>query len=187
MTVVNTFVKPFKAHAFYDEKFVEITEKDLEGKWSIFVFYPADFSFVCPTELGDIADHYEEFKSLGVEIYSISCDTHFAHKAWHDISDTIKKVKFPMIADPAGILARNFGVLVEDEGLAMRATFVINPNLKILICETYHLAIGRSATELLRRVKAAQHIANNPKEVCLADWHPGECAFEPSVELVGKI
>src|SRR5690606_15891894 len=125
--IINTEVKPFKATAFHNGKFIDLSEADLKGKWSVVCFYPADFTFVCPTELGDLADHYEQLQKLGVEVYSVSTDTHFTHKAWHDASDTIKKIKFPMIGDPTGTISRNFGVLIEEEGLALRGTFVINP------------------------------------------------------------
>ena len=127
MSLINTTIKPFKATAYHDGKFVDITEASLKGKWSVFVFYPADFTFVCPTELEDLANNYAEFKKLGVEIYSVSTDTHFTHKAWHDTSDTIQKIQYPMLADPTLAISRNFDVLIEEEGLALRGTFVINP------------------------------------------------------------
>lgn len=186
-SVVNTLVKPFKAHAFHNGKFCQITERDLFDKWSVFVFYPADFSFICPTELGDIADHYEDFKSLGVEVYSISTDSHFSHKAWHDTSDSIKKVKFPMLSDPVGRIAKNFDVLFEEEGIALRATFIIDPKTIILTADISHLSIGRSATELLRKVQAAQYVSTHGKEVCPANWHPGDATICPTVDSIGKI
>ena len=118
MSLVNTQIKPFKAQAYHNGKFVEVTEANLKGKWSAVVFYPADFTFVCPTELGDLADNYAEFQKLGIEIYAVSTDTHFTHKAWADASDTIKKIKYPMIGDPTGSITRNFEVMIEEEGLA---------------------------------------------------------------------
>jgi len=111
--LINTVVQPFKAQAFHNGKFIEVTEADLKGKWSAVVFYPADFTFVCPTELGDLADHYDEIQKMGVEVYSVSTDTHFTHKAWHDSSETIKKIKYPMIGDPTGVISRNFNVMIE--------------------------------------------------------------------------
>ena len=135
MSLINTEIKPFKATAYHNGEFVQVTHEDLKGKWSVFVFYPADFTFVCPTELGDLADHYAAFKKLGVEIYGVSTDTHFTHKAWHDTSDTIGKVQYPLIGDPTQTLARNFGVLIEEEGLAYRGTFVIDPAGRIKIVE----------------------------------------------------
>src|ERR1700750_3511899 len=136
MSLINTKVKPFKAPAYHNGKFVPVTDESLKGKWSVFVFYPADFTFVCPTELGDLADNYPEFKKLGVEIYSVSTDTHFAHKAWHDTSPAIKKIKYTMVGDPTLAISRNFDVLIEEAGLADRGTFVIDPNGKIKIMET---------------------------------------------------
>ncbi|MGQ3671092.1 alkyl hydroperoxide reductase subunit C [Xanthobacter sp. TB0136] len=187
MSLVNTKIKPFKAQAFKDGKFIEVSDADLAGKWSVFFFYPADFTFVCPTELGDIADHYEEFQKLGVEIYSVSTDTHFTHKAWHDSSETIAKIKYTMVGDPTQVISTNFDVLREDVGLADRGTFVIDPNGVIQAVEITAEGIGRDATDLLRKVKAAQYIAAHPGEVCPAKWHEGEKTLAPSLELVGKI
>lgn len=187
MSYINSEVKPFKAQAYHNGKFIEVTEADLKGKWSVVFFYPADFTFVCPTELGDLADNYEEFKSMGVEIYSVSTDTHFTHKAWHDTSDTIKKLQFPMIGDPTGVISRNFDVMIESAGLADRGTFVINPEGTIQIVEIHAGSIGRDAKELLRKVKAAQYVAAHPGEVCPAKWTPGEKTLAPSLDLVGKI
>jgi NADH-dependent peroxiredoxin subunit C len=187
MSLINSEVKPFKATAYHNGKFVPVTNEDLKGKWSVFVFYPADFTFVCPTELGDLADNYAAFKKLGVEIYSVSTDTHFTHKAWHDTSDTIAKVQYPMIADPTLALSRNFEVLIEEEGLAYRGTFVIDPSGHIKIIEVHDNGIGRDAKELLRKVQAAQYVASHPGEVCPAKWTPGAATLSPSLDLVGKI
>jgi peroxiredoxin (alkyl hydroperoxide reductase subunit C) len=153
----------------------------------VFVFYPADFTFVCPTELEDLADNYAEFKKLGVEIYGVSTDTHFAHKAWHDTSEAIKKVQYPLVGDPTATLARNFEVLIEEEGLALRGTFVINPEGQIKVLEIHDNGIGRDASELLRKVKAAQYVASHPGEVCPAKWEEGAATLKPSLDLVGKI
>jgi peroxiredoxin len=187
MSLVNTEIKPFKATAFHNGKFVPVSNEDLKGKWSVFVFYPADFTFVCPTELGDLADNYAEFQKLGVEIYSVSTDTHFTHKAWHDTSETIKKIQYPMLADPTLALSRNFEVLIEEEGLALRGTFVVNPEGQIKIIEVHDNGIGRDAKELLRKVQAAQYVAAHPGEVCPAKWTPGAATLTPSLDLVGKI
>ena len=187
MSLINTTIKPFKAQAFHAGKFVPVTEANLKGKWSVVFFYPADFTFVCPTELGDLADHYDTFKALGVEIYSVSTDTHFTHKAWHDTSDTIGKISYPMIADPTGAITRNFEVMIEEEGLALRGTFLINPEGQIKLCEIHDNGIGRDASELLRKVQAAQYIAAHPGEVCPAKWTPGAATLAPSLDLVGKI
>ena len=165
----------------------ELTEQSLMGKWSVFVFYPADFTFVCPTELEDLADHYAQFKDLGVEVYGISTDTHFAHKAWHDTSDAIKKVRYPLIGDPTGTITRNFDVMIEEEGLALRGTFLISPEGMIKTAEVHDNGIGRDASELLRKVKAAQYVAKHPGEVCPAKWQQGAATLTPSLDLVGKI
>ena len=187
MSLINSEIKPFKASAFHNGKFVDVSDADLKGKWSVFFFYPADFTFVCPTELGDLADNYAEFQKLGVEIYSVSTDTHFTHKAWHDSSDTIGKISYPMIGDPTGQITRNFDVMIEEVGLADRGTFVIDPEGKIQIVEVTAGGIGRDASELLRKVKAAQYVAAHPGEVCPAKWKEGEKTLAPSLDLVGKI
>lgn len=187
MSLINTQIKPFKATAYHNGKFVDVTEETLKGKWSVLVFYPADFTFVCPTELEDLADNYAEFQKLGVEVYSVSTDTHFSHKAWHDTSEAIGKVNYPMLADPTHQLARNFEVLIEEEGIALRGTFVINPDLEIKALEIHDNGIGRVASELLRKVRAAQYIAAHPGEVCPAKWEEGAKTLTPSLDLVGKI
>lgn len=187
MATINSEIKPFSAQAYHQGQFVPVTDADLKGKWSVVFFYPADFTFVCPTELGDLADNYAEFQSMGVEIYSVSTDTHFTHKAWHDSSETIGKIQYPMIGDPTGTITRNFGVMIEDAGLAERGTFVIDPEGKIQIIEVNAGGIGRDASELLRKVKAAQYVAAHPGEVCPAKWKEGEATLAPSLDLVGKI
>ncbi|HGJ5872612.1 MULTISPECIES: alkyl hydroperoxide reductase subunit C [Arsenophonus] len=195
MSLVNTEIKPFQNTAFKDGKFIEISDKDIKGKWSIFFFYPADFTFVCPTELGDLADHYEEFQKLGVEIYSVSTDTHFTHKEWHSHSDTIGKIKYTMIGDPSWTLTRNFEVMRKyqenDEqkelGLADRGTFIVDPKGIIQAVEITAEGIGRDASDLLRKIKAAQYVASHPGEVCPAKWKEGEATLSPSLDLVGKI
>ncbi|TCB72586.1 alkyl hydroperoxide reductase subunit C [Acinetobacter sp. ANC 4177] len=187
MSLINTEVKPFNATAYKDGQFIEVSEKDMISKWSVVFFYPADFTFVCPTELGDLADHYAEFQKMGVEIYSVSTDTHFTHKAWHDSSEEIKKIEYPMVGDPTWVLAKNFEVLIEADGLADRGTFVIDPEGKIQIVEINAGGIGRDAAELLRKVKAAQYVHAHPGEVCPAKWKEGEATLAPSIDLVGKI
>src|SRR6201993_1956361 len=187
MSKVNSTVLPFSAQAYHNGKFVDVSDATLKGKWSVVVFYPADFTFVCPTELEDLADNYAEFQKMGVEVYGVSTDTHFAHKAWHDTSDAIKKVNYPLIGDPTGKITRNFEVMIEEEGLALRGTFVINPEGQIKLCEIHDNGIGRDAKELLRKVKAAQYVASHPGEVCPAKWKEGEKTLKPSLDLVGKI
>lgn len=187
MSLINTAIKLFNATAYKNGEFVEISEKEMQGKWSVVFFYPADFTFVCPTELGDLADNYAEFQKMGVEIYSVSTDTHFTHKAWHDSSDEIKKIQYAMIGDPTWTLAKNFEVLIESEGLADRGTFVIDPEGKIQIVEINAGGIGRDAQELLRKVKAAQYVHAHPGEVCPAKWKEGDATLAPSIDLIGKI
>jgi len=187
MAVINTQVKPFTAQAFQKGEFREVTEKDLEGKWNIFFFYPADFTFVCPTELGDLQDKYAELQSMGVEVYSVSTDTHFSHKAWHDTSDTIGKIEYVMLGDQSGTITNNFEVMRPGVGLADRATFIVDPDGVIQAMEITSEGIGRDADDLLRKVKAAQYVRANPGEVCPAKWKEGEETLAPSLDLVGKI
>ncbi len=187
MSLINTDVKPFKNMAYHDGKFVEVSNETIKGKWSVFMFYPADFTFVCPTELEDLAEHNAEFKKLGVDVYGVSTDTHFAHKAWHDTSEAIKKVNYPLIGDPTHVMSKNFEVLIEDEGIALRGTFVVNPEGKVKLYEVHDNGIGRDASELLRKVKAALYVASHPGEVCPAKWKEGAATLKPSLDLVGKI
>ena len=187
MSLINTEVLPFTATAFHDGEFVDVSDADFQGKWSVVFFYPADFTFVCPTELGDLADNYAEFQRLGVQIYSVSTDTHFTHKAWHDTSDTIGKIRYPMIADPTGTISENFQVLRPGQGLADRGTFLVDPEGVIQTVEVTAEGIGRNAVELLRKVKAAQYVAAHPGEVCPAKWEEGDETLAPSLDLVGKI
>ncbi len=187
MSLINTEIKPFQATAYQNGQFIGISDADLKGKWSVVFFYPADFTFVCPTELQDLADQYAEFQKLGVEIYSVSTDTHFTHKAWHDTSDAIGKIQYAMIGDPTWTISKNFEVLIEAEGLADRGTFVIDPEGKIQIVEINAGGIGRDAQELLRKVKAAVYVYNHPGEVCPAKWKEGDATLAPSIDLVGKI
>ena len=187
MSLINTEIKPFKATAFKEGKFLDVTDADVKGKWSIFFFYPADFTFVCPTELEDLADNYAEFQKLGVEIYAVSTDTHFCHKAWHDTSPAIGKIKYFMLGDQNHNLSNNFEILRAGVGLADRGTFVVDPNGVIQIVEITPEGVGRNATELLRKVKAAQYWASHPGEVCPAKWEEGDKTLAPSLDLVGKI
>lgn len=187
MSLINTEVKPFKAQAYKNGEFLQVSEADLRGKWSVVFFYPADFTFVCPTELEDLADNYAEFQKLGVEIYSVSTDTHFAHAAWHNTSPAIGKIEYTMVGDPTGTISRNFEVMIEEDGVADRGTFVIDPEGKIQVVEITAGGIGRDAQELLRKIKAAQYVAAHPGEVCPAKWKEGEETLAPSLDLVGKI
>ena len=187
MSLIGKKVSDFKVKAFHNGEFIDVTREDLKGKWSVFVFYPADFTFVCPTELGDLADNYDKFKEIDCEVYSVSTDSHFVHKACHDASDTIKKIKYPMLADPTGKLSRDFDVYIEEDGMALRGSFVINPDGEIVSYEVNATNIGREASELLRKVQAAQFVRDHDGEVCPAKWRPGEKTLKPSLNLVGKI
>jgi peroxiredoxin len=187
MALIGSSLKPFTATAFKEGKFVDVTDADVRGKWAVFFFYPADFTFVCPTELEDLADVYPTLQKMGVEVYSVSTDTHFSHKAWHDTSPAIGKINYYMLGDQNHVLARNFDVLREGQGLADRGTFVIDPEGVIQIVEITSEGVGRNAQELLRKIKAAQYVAAHPGEVCPAKWEEGEETLAPSLDLVGKI
>jgi peroxiredoxin (alkyl hydroperoxide reductase subunit C) len=187
MGIINSEIKPFNATAFKNGEFVEISEADVKGKWAVFFFYPADFTFVCPTELGDVADKYEELQKLGVEVFSVSTDTHFTHKAWHDSSETIGKINYYMVGDQTGTITNNFGVMREGQGLADRATFLIDPDGIIQSVEISAEGVGRNADYLMDKVKAAQYVRKHPGEVCPAKWKEGEETLAPSLDLVGKI
>ncbi|OON95669.1 MAG: peroxiredoxin [Epulopiscium sp. Nele67-Bin005] len=187
MSLIGTKVTDFKVQAYHNGDFKEVTQEDLNGKWSVFFFYPADFTFVCPTELGDLADNYSKFQLSNCEIYSVSTDTHFVHKAWADASDTIAQIQYPMLADPTGHLARFFEVMIEEEGLALRGTFVVNPDGIIKAYEIHDNGIGRNAEELLRKVQAAQFVHEHGDQVCPAKWKPGAETLAPSLDLIGKL
>lgn len=187
MSLIGKKVEAFKVDAYHNDQFIEVTEKELKGKWNLFMFYPADFSFVCPTELEDMAHYYKNFKELGCEVYSVSTDTHYVHKAWHDASKKISKIKFPMLADPAGKLAKEFDVLNEDLWQALRGSFLINPRGEIVSYEVNDMGVGRNAKDMLRKLQAAQFVEENGGEVCPANWEPGEETLTPNITLVGKL
>jgi len=187
MSLIGSEVKPFSASAFHNGEFVDLTDANLRGKWSVVCFYPADFTFVCPTELEDLQNQYETLKALEVEVYSVSTDTHFTHKAWHETSETIGKIEYVMIGDPSHVISRNFEVLNEQDGLADRGTFIIDPDGVIQTVEINAGGIGRDASTLVNKIKAAQYVRNNPGEVCPAKWEEGSATLTPSLDLVGKI
>ncbi len=187
MSLIGKKVSDFKVQAYVDGKFKEVTHEDVKGRWSVFFFYPADFTFVCPTELEDLADKYEDFQKIGCDIYSVSCDTHYVHKAWHDTSDRIKKIRYPMLADPTGKLARDFDVMIEADGLAERGDFIVNPDGVIVAYEVTAGNVGRNADEIFRRVQASQFVAQHGDEVCPAKWQPGVETLKPSLDLVGLL
>ncbi|PTL33595.1 peroxiredoxin [Prevotella sp. oral taxon 376] len=185
--IINAQVPQFKVQGFQNDSFKTVSSEDIKGKWALFFFYPADFTFVCPTELEDLADYYEQLKSMGVEVFSVSTDSHFVHKAWHDASETIKKLPYTMLADPLAVLSRGFGVYKEDEGVAYRGTFLVNPEGQIKIAEIQDNSIGRNAEELVRKVEAAQFVASHDGEVCPARWKKGGKTLRPGIDLVGKL
>lgn len=187
MSLINKEISDFKAYAYHENQFKTVCKDDLLGKWSVFFFYPADFTFVCPTELEDLAQNYDQFKAIGCEIYSVSTDTHFVHKAWYDASQRIQKLNYPMLADPTHVICRDFQVLIEKDGMAERGTFIIDPDGKIVGYEISAGNVGRNAGELLRRVQACQFVREHGDQVCPANWKPGEQTLKPSLDLVGQL
>lgn len=187
MSLINTAVPPFKVNAFHKGEFITVTDANFKGRWSVVVFMPAAFTFNCPTEVEDAADNYAEFQKTGAEIYIVTTDTHFSHKVWHETSPAVGKAKFPLVGDPTHQLTRAFGVHIDEEGLALRGTFVINPDGVIKTMEVHDNAIARDMKETLRKLKAAQFVAANPGQVCPAKWKEGEKTLKPSLDLVGKI
>ena len=187
MSLINTQVQPFKAQAFHNGKFIEVTEESLKGKWSVLIFMPAAFTFNCPTEVEDAADNYGEFQKLGAEVYIVTTDTHFSHKVWHETSPAVGKAQFPLVGDPTHQLTRAFGVHIDEEGLALRGTFVVNPDGVVKTMEIHDNAIARDVKETVRKLKAAKYVAEHPNEVCPAKWNDGAQTIKPSLDLVGKI
>jgi len=187
MSIINKQVHPFKAQAFHNGKFIEVTEDTWKGKWSVVIFMPAAFTFNCPTEVEDAADSYAEFQAAGAEVYIVTTDTHFAHKVWHETSPKVGKAKFPLVGDPNHQLSEQFDVLIPLEGLALRGTFIINPEGVVKTAEIHDNAIARDVAETLRKLKAAKYVAEHDGEVCPAKWREGAATIAPSLDLVGKI
>ncbi len=187
MSMIDRALCDFKVNAYHENAFRTVTKEELLGRWSVLFFYPADFTFICPTELEDLAQHYDQFREIGCEVYSVSTDTHFVHKAWHDASERIRRITYPMLADPAHVLSAGLGVLIEADGLAERATFIINPEGKIVGYEITAGNVGRNAEELLRRVQACQFVHAHGDQVCPANWKPGQETLKPSLDLVGQL
>ena len=187
MSLINKEVSDFRVQAYQSEEFREVAREDILGGWSIFFFYPADFTFVCPTELEDLAEKYDDFQAEGCEVYSVSCDTHYVHKAWHDASERIRKIRYPMLADPTHALARDFDVLIESDGVAERGTFIVNPEGRIAAYEVNAGNVGRNAEELLRKLRACKLVYEHDDEVCPAKWQPGAETLKPSLDLVGLL
>ena len=187
MSLINTQVQPFKTTAFHNGKFVDLTDESLKGHWSVLIFMPAAFTFNCPTEVEDAANNYAEFQKANAEVYIVTTDTHFSHKVWHETSPAVGKAQFPLVGDPTHQLTRAFGVHIDEEGLALRGTFIINPEGVIKTLEVHDNAIARDVSETLRKLKAAQFVASHPGEVCPAKWKEGAETLKPSLDLVGKI
>lgn len=187
MVKIGQKIPDFELEAYHQEKIKKIKLSDYKGKWLVLLFYPADFTFICPTELEEAARYYSEFQKLGAEILSVSTDTVFAHKAWHDNSPSIKKIKFPMIADPTGKLCREFGTYIEEEGLSLRGTFIIDPDGILKAYEIHDNSIGRSTKEILRKLQAAKFVREHKGQVCPASWELGKKTLKPGLKLVGKI
>ena len=187
MSIINQSIPEFTTEAFHQGEFKTITSDDVKGQWAIFLFYPADFTFVCPTELEDMANHYEDLQQLGVEVYAVSTDSHFVHKAWHDTSPAISKIKYPMLGDRTGAIAKGFDVLVAEDHVALRGTFLVDPDGIVQAADINALGIGRSAKDIVRKVKAAQYVREHDGEVCPAAWEQGQETLTPSLNLVGKI
>lgn len=185
--VIGKKFRDFEMDVFVDNRIKKMKLSDFKNKWIVLFFYPADFTFVCPTELEELANMYAKFQKLGVEIISVSTDTAFVHKAWHDNSPAIGKVKYPMAADPTGQLTRYCNVYIPEEGLSLRGTFILDPKMILKAYEVNDNSIGRNAEELLRKIEAAQYIAKHKNEVCPASWRPGVKTLKPGVNLVGKI
>lgn len=187
MLKINDKVPDLEAEAYQDDRIKKIKFSDYRGKWMVLVFYPGDFTFVCPTELQELGELYDAFKKEGAEVFSVSKDTVFVHKAWHDNSPAISKIKYSMVADPSGKLCREFGTLMEDEGLSLRGSFIIDPDGALKVLEIQDTSIGRSGRELLRKLQAAKFVRDHKGQVCPASWEPGEETLKPGLDMVGKI
>ena len=187
MSLIGKEIGDFTTQAYVDGDFKTVSKADVLGKWSVFFFYPADFTFVCPTELEDMQNHYAEFKAAGCEVYSVSTDSHFTHKAWHETSERIGKVEYPMLADGTHTISRNFDVYIEEAGQAERGAFIVDPEGKIQVEIVTAGGIGRNADEILRLLQAAQFVAEHGDQVCPAKWQPGAETLKPSLDLVGQL
>ncbi len=187
MVKVGEKVIDFELEGYQNEQFKRIHLSDFKGKWVILLFYPADFTFVCPTELAEAADYYGKFRKEGAEILSLSTDTVYVHKAWYDESPSIKKITYPMLADPAGKVCREFGTYLENDGISLRGTFIIDPDGVLKSLEIHDNSIGRSSVEILRKLQAAIFVSQHQGEACPASWQPGGKTIKPGIDLVGKI
>lgn len=187
MVKIGEKIADFSAEAYVNDETKNLKLSDFKGKWVVMIFYPADFTFICPTELEEAADMYDQFRKEGAEILSVSTDTVFVHKAWHDHSNAIAKIKYPMLADPTGNICKEFGTYIDNEGLSLRGSFIIDPEGILKAYELHDNSIGRSAKELLRKLQAAKFVRESHGQVCPASWEPGKKTLKPGLDLVGKI
>lgn len=176
---INDRIPDLEADAYYHNGTTRIKFGDYRGKWMVFIFYPADFTFVCPTELEEMASLYKNFTDLGAEVFSVSRDTVYVHKAWHDSDPRIKRIQFPMISDTTGNLCRTFGTYNESDGLSQRASFIFDPDGYLKVMEIHDNSFGRNTKELLRKLEAAKFVRENKGKVCPASWQPGEETIRP--------
>ncbi len=187
MLTIGQQVPDFETPAFKDNAIGSVKLTDYKGKWVVLLFYPADFTFVCPTELAEAAAFHGDFQKEGAEILSVSTDTAYVHLAWKETSKMLSGVKYPMLADPTGKICREFGTYIEADGLSQRASFIIDPKGNLKYMEIHDNSIGRNTEEILRKLQAAKYTEEHPGEVCPANWHPGEDTIKPSDSLVGKL
>ncbi len=187
MVKIGQKIEDMEFEIFHENEFKKVKFSDYKGKWLVLLFYPADFTFVCPTELEEMAENYEKFRELGAEVISFSTDTVFCHKAWHDTSKAISKIRYPMAADPTGKICRHFGTYIEEEGLSVRATFIIDPEGNIKAMDVHDNSIGRNADEIYRKLEASIYVSQHDGEVCPASWKPGKETLKAGIDLVGKI
>ncbi len=188
---VGQKVPDFELDVYLPEKkdFGKLKFSDVfkNGNWLILFFYPADYTFVCPTELADMAGKYQDIRGQGAELVSVSTDTHFVHYAWQNSEKMLADLKYPMGADPAHSISKTFGVYDESSGLALRGTFIIDPDGKLVASEVNYFPVGRNSDELLRKLKAFKYVRENPAQVCPAKWQPGKKTLVPGKDLVGKV
>jgi NADH-dependent peroxiredoxin subunit C len=187
MIRINAPAPDFGGKAYHGDELTKINLSDYRGRWVVLFFYPGDFTFVCPTELGDLADKHDEIRALGAEVVAVSTDSEYVHKAWHDTSETIKKIRYPMLSDKAGRIARDYGVYIEEEGVALRGTFIIDPDGVLKAYEVHDNSVGRSSSELIRKLQAAKFVREHNGQVCPMNWNPGGKTLKPGLDLVGRI
>lgn len=187
MVQIGQAAPSFEGEAFWNNEIKKFRLSDVRGKFVVLLFYPGDFTFICPTELEEAAAHYTEFQKHNAEIVSISTDSVWVHKAWHDQSPAIKKVDFAMLADPTGQICRAYETYLDNVGVSLRGTFIIDPDGILRVKDIHDNSVGRSTAEILRRLQAIKFVREHPGNVCPANWKPGEKTLQPGLNLVGKI